>query len=428
MPEPAADMRSLEGAVLQGRYVLTKLIGEGSFGAVFKSQQQFIGVPIRRVAVKVSRLTGLEVGTARDLFADAFTLAAAFDELRDAPARNHLVHVYDAGITDDDGRGFVVMEYIEGTTLQDQFRSFARVPAAQLLKWVRQICVALRGLHALPTPLVHRDLKPDNVLLGVDLSVRVVDFGLAARLIAHGFVPGVAGTVDYMAPETAKGVSYPSSDVYSLGLILYEGLTGQLPFAHLCPPLDLPAALHQDWLYDTKRSVRAVPPSRRSNTSTPALDAIVLRCLAFEPFERYRHAGELLEAIDAMDSGSLPLSQMALMDGRRLRGEGDLAGARRALKRGLASQPEGKQVRFELLRELAHTLAALGEPLLATDPLVKAWELADDSGLLRTRAERAELLNELARLFAGGGNAYQAERYDARARAEKEGGRVVQRP
>jgi len=412
-------MRSFEATTVRDSYLLEQLIGEGMFGAVFRSEQRFVGVPIRRVAVKLSKHTGLDPETARDIFADAFVLARAMDEMRDTEARRHLVHVYDLGILEDDGRGFVVMEYVHGTTLEEQFTSLTRVPAPLLVKWARQICLALRGLHTLPTPVIHRDLKPDNVLLGVDLAVRLVDFGLAAKLLAHGYVPGVAGTVAYMAPETSQGRSVPASDVYSLGLLLYRGLTGKLPFEHLAPPLDLPSSLHQEWLFEQKRALRVMPPSERSNTSTPALDAVVLRCLEFDPHDRYRDAGELLDALDL--DRSAPPGEVARSEGRRLREEGDDAGARRTLEAALLERSLPVDTRFAMLRELGALMLDAGDAAGAADRLLEAWRMANGTAVLRTRAERAQLLEEVAEAYGRVGNGYQARRYRDKAAAELDG-------
>lgn len=433
MPERPAvpvPMRSFRGTTVRDTYLLQELIGEGNFGGVFLSEQQFLGEPIRRVAVKLSKHIGLDVSTARDMFSDAFILARAMDEMADVRARSHLVHLYDVGVIEPEGRGFVAMEYVQGTTLAAQFESFERVPAPQLIKWATQICTALAALHRLPTPVVHRDLKPDNVLLGTDLAVRVVDFGLAARLLAHGVVPGVAGTVAYMAPETSQGRSTPASDVYSIGLILYEGLTGKLPFAHLVPPLDLPHALHTDWLFDKKATVRAVPPSSRSNTSTPGLDAVVLRCVAFDPARRYQDAGELLQDLELLGGPApKPSAELRLEEARRLRAGGDLAGAGAALRAGVAAAPLSPEVRFALLRELGQVMGAADDHAAAADALLSAWEETSRSVVLRSREERAALLDELAGAYAAAGNHYQAGWYGDLARAERSGtgGRIAGR-
>jgi serine/threonine protein kinase len=432
--EPDVDLRSLEGRIVSGRYLLRQCIGEGAFGAVFLSEQQLFGVPIRRVALKLSKHRGLKVDEARELFADAILLAEAMDSMTDVEARRHLVHVYDAGIADDVGsHGFLVMEYVEGTTLAKQFTSFrGRVPEGQLVKWVGQICKALKGLHGLPRPLLHRDIKPDNVLLGVDQSVRLVDFGLAAKLLDLGYAPGVAGTVTYMAPETSQGESVPASDIYSLGLLIYEGLTGGLPYDHLIPPTTLPETLHSQWLYDRKRREPVVAPSARNGTVGPALDKIVLRCLEFDPKNRYHSVAELLSELSKpKSSADDPLEQA-----KTLRDSGDLDGARRLLEAGLPAHGSPGDSHFPLLRMLGDVLWLQHERVLRDpDPAVarelaadravrlkQAWELTKHGALVRSRAERGKLLGQIADSYEAAGNPFQAQRYRRMQENELRGG------
>ena len=405
-----AALQLLTGKTLRGSYVLEELVGEGNFGAVFRSEQQFLGLRVRRVAVKLSKQTGLTVETARDIFADAFLLAQALDEMTAVTARSHLVQVYDLGIAAEfENRGFLVMEYVQGSSLAAQFASYRRVPAPLLLKWVRQICLALEGLHSLVPPVLHRDLKPDNVLLGVDRQVRLIDFGLAAKLLHLGFVPGTVGTLGYMAPETSRGESVPASDVYSVGVILYQGLTGQLPFAHLVPPLDLPQALLSDWLYHQKSSLQVLPPSLLNNTVQPWLDQVVLRCLAFNPSQRFLHAGELLEALQPPPAP--PDGEDALCEGRQLLALGDLPGARQAFERGLFAGTVSDETRFKLVWELGQALAAAAEHRDAAARLSEAWGCAAGRGFIRTAGERISLLEQLIAAYRNSGNSYQASRH-----------------
>lgn len=337
------DLRSFEGRVINDRYLLTKWIGGGAFGAVFLSEQRILGRPVRRVACKISRDAGMTEEDAQEKFADILRLAEAMDGLTDSEARRHLVHVYDGGLAHDaGGRAFLVMEFVQGTTLAAQFATLKTVPAKLLFNWARQICVALRGLHALDQPLLHRDLKPDNVLLGSDLTVRLIDFGLAARLLESGTVPGVAGTLTYMAPETSQGQSVPASDLYSLGVLMYEGLTGRLPYEHLIPPPGMPDSLHGDWLYQQKKVGRSVaPPSRLNNTVTRETDAVVLRCLEFDPARRFRSAAELLDALAVAEAGAHrpPPGENALEQARKQAADGDPAAACHTLRTCLDSPP-----------------------------------------------------------------------------------------
>jgi eukaryotic-like serine/threonine-protein kinase len=409
---PPVDMQDFVGKTLRGTYLLKEFIHEGNFGAVYLSEQQFLGMPIRRVAVKLSKHTGIQLETARDLFADAFLLAQAMDEMTDSEARSHLVHVYDMGLLpEQDNRAYLVMEFIQGSTLADQFASYHRVPAPLLKKWTVQICRAIHGLHQLVPPVLHRDLKPDNVLLGVDRYVRVVDFGLAAKLVAHGYVPGVAGTLTYMAPETFRGESIPASDVYSIGMIMYEGLTGKRPFDHLLPPVDMPEGMQAEWIHSQKSRVRATPPSTWNNTVTPEMDAIVLRCLEFHPARRYLNAGELLQALEEPAAPADAAQTLNLEAARRLSAEGDFESSRQLLEQALQNKPASRELHFNLLYELG-CLLLQAEDSAAVARLVEAWKLTETSAILRTRLERAALLQKIADAFRLAHNEYQAHRYE----------------
>ncbi|MDT0341987.1 serine/threonine-protein kinase [Streptomyces litchfieldiae] len=415
VPDPdGADLRSFTGRTIDGRYELTEWIGGGVFGGVFRSEQRILGRPVRRVACKLSRRGGMTEAAARELFTDVLLLAGTMDGLTDAEARRHLVHVYDGGLAVDAGRrAYLVMEYVPGTTLAAQFRSLPRVPVGQMVTWARQICVALRGLHTLPTPLVHRDLKPDNVLLGTDLTVRLIDFGLAGRMVAAGYAAGVAGTLHYMAPETSRGQSLPASDLYSLGLLIYEGLTGRHPFGHLVPPPGLPDSLHGDWLHRQKQLVTPAPPSELNNTVSRAVDDLVLRLLRFDPERRFRNAGEVLDALAGARSGRpRPPAERAREEAAALLAEGDRRGARRVLERCLDAHPDlAPDARFAVLDQLADVLDALDDPARSADRLAAAWLLVKDSALLRTREERAALLARTEARYRRAGNTFQADQF-----------------
>lgn len=421
-PDDDVDIRVFQGRTVDGRYRIGEFLGAGAFGGVFRGAHTVLGRKLRTVAVKLSKKAGMTAEDVHDVLSESFLLAEAREALKDFDVRRHLVDVYDAGLATELGdRGFVVTEFVEGTTLAAQFTGYRRVPPTMLLKWATQICRALGGLHTLDPPLLHRDLKPDNVLLGTDLTVRLVDFGLAAKLLDRGGVPGVAGTLDYMAPETSCGESVPASDVYSLGLLLYEGLTGRHPFAHLVPPADLPDRLYPEWLYDQKRVFPAEPPSRWSHTVDKALDALVLRCLEFVPARRCHDGSELLaelERVAAPPTGA----EAALDEAGRYGVEGDRRSAARVLEAALRSPSLSKPEEFRLLRELGEVLLSEGDHAEAARRFVLAWELTRNSTLLRTRAERAALLAQAAGAYEQAGNEFQAHRYRDLSAKERGGG------
>jgi serine/threonine protein kinase len=391
------------------------MIGEGNFGVVYKGQQLFLGKPARPVAIKICKHDGITPETARDVFGDAFLLAEAMDEMTSSEAKSHLVHVYDVSIAPEiNGLGYLVMEYVRGTNLEKQFGTDRRISASQLLKWMRQACVTIEGLHTLNPPIIHRDLKPDNVLLGVDLSVRLVDFGLSARLLSLGIVPGVAGTLKYMAPETTQGKSVPASDVYSIGLMLYRGLTGKLPFDHLVPPLDLHPKSHGPWLYQKKKTYKIAPPSALNNTVSPPLDTIVLRCLAFEPEERYHNAQALRQALDTPDSTTMDWKDVILETDQLFSLKHDDK-ALSVLEQALKNPSHPSDGRFYLLRQRGRCLENLKKPLCAAKYYEEAWELVEESAILKNLQERAELLRTIAHCYGTAGNPYLKNRYENQA-------------
>jgi serine/threonine protein kinase len=302
---PPLEQRLL-GQTLAGKYKLVEVRAAGAFGTVFQAHQYFCQEFVRPVAVKVSRQTELTEETAPHLFGDALILArllaggTAGDE-----GRRHLVHIYDMGLLPEhDNRAFLAMEYVDGAPLLSHMRAAGRVSVAIGLRFVKQICRALALIHG--QGAVHRDLKSDNILVDRRGVVRVVDFGLAAFADRRlGFAPGSLGTFTYMAPETLHGRSTPASDVYSLGLLLYELFTGGGPHLTAPWPTDDKDDRRDEHLR-IKTGLHFPPPSEVQNeirNDYRWLDALVLRCLETDPGRRFADAGKLLAAIEACQAG-----------------------------------------------------------------------------------------------------------------------------
>jgi tRNA A-37 threonylcarbamoyl transferase component Bud32 len=264
---------------------ILSLLGQGGMGAVYKARQTKLD---RLVAVKI-----LPPEVARDpAFAERFTREAQSLARLNHP---HIVTVHDFG--DVDGLYYFTMEYVAGSNLRDLLEAGA-LPPAQAGDIVRQLCEALEYAH--DEGLVHRDIKPENILLDKKGRVKVADFGLA-RLV--GLTPAyltltgtheVMGTLLYMAPEQMKRTHSVDhrADLYSLGVVLYEMLTGELPLGRFAPP-------------SHKAAVNA------------QLDQVVLRALAREPAERYQDAGtmkrDLVAALEAVPApGRAQAAQPAL--------------------------------------------------------------------------------------------------------------------
>ena len=312
---PDDNMGALfEGKVIERRYRILKLLSQGNFGAVFHSRLEIFDEPLRDLAIKVTKQTQLDRDTAKSVFAEAILLTRLYDQIDDPAARLHIVPVYDLGLLEEhDRRGFIVMGLIRGIgsgktrinppdTLEDEIGRYAQgMPVDVALELFRQICLGMSAVHKLG--IIHRDLKPDNILLTDSGQIRVVDFGLAAALDEIGSADGVAGTHRYMAPETARhGRSDSRSDVYSLGIILHEMLTGEYPFRHLLPPAGLSQDQRNDWVLQQKAKIHLSPPSSINSSVEPWLDRIVSDCLAFDANSgRPSNAGELLDLLNNTD-------------------------------------------------------------------------------------------------------------------------------
>jgi hypothetical protein len=257
-----------------GRYRIEKVLGQGGFGQVFLAWDEELH---RRVAIKVATRMATADAT------EARTVARL-----DHP---HIVPVHDVGRTEQ-GQLFIVSKLIEGRDLASCIKA-RRLPLEQSARLVSTIAGALHYAHE--QGLVHRDVKPDNVLLDESGRPYVCDFGLALRDEDYGTGPQLAGTPAYMSPEQARREGHRvdrRTDVYSLGVILYELMTGERPFAGGVQEV-LRLIAHEE-----------VTPPRQRNPAVPAeLERICLRCLAKRAADRYATAAELAAELQAFGQG-----------------------------------------------------------------------------------------------------------------------------
>ncbi|TWF96922.1 serine/threonine-protein kinase [Kitasatospora viridis] len=256
--------------VLAGRYELVEFIGRGGMGEVWEGRDTVIGRP---VAVKL--LPQQNSPDAVELF---------FREARTAGALNHrgVVTVHDIGQDPADGTLFLVMELVQGSNLATQLRTYGPPPVPTALDLVAQAAAALAAAHQ--AGVVHRDLKPANLMLTTGGDVKVLDFGIARYMAATHQSSQVMGTLAYMAPERFAGAPGDArSDLYALGCVLYELLTGTPPFQDGDPLAMMTAHLH--------RAPDA--PGLRRGDLPAELDAMVLRLLAKDPAARPASAAEL---------------------------------------------------------------------------------------------------------------------------------------
>lgn len=292
------------GQVIDDRYRVDKFLAEGGFGAVFKGSHIKFGKKIRDIAIKIIK-TEIPEGEEKKIFAEAFIQLKAEADITETITREKLIKVYDFGVILPERRGYIVMEFISCTNLQKEISDFnGIVPENISLKYIEGICQGLAFLHQMTPPLIHRDLKPDNILITDKKSIKIADWGLAARLNeTFNWVEGVCGVPLYMAPETLtdKGISFTESDVYSLGIIWYEMLTGKTPFEDRYPPNGEEGLAAANWRRERRRTMRPVPPVKLNNTCSERISNIVMRCLEYNYSQRYKDAGALLSAIRSKD-------------------------------------------------------------------------------------------------------------------------------
>ncbi|HEU4658590.1 MAG TPA: protein kinase [Capillimicrobium sp.] len=207
------------GTLLSDRYRLEARIGHGGMSTVYRALDTVLERP---VAIKLMH---------REIASDSDQLERFRREARSVAQLNHphVVTVIDAG--EDDGTPYIVLEYVEGETLKDRIRRFGRLPIVEAIAYAIEIARALGAAHE--RGIVHRDIKPQNVLVDQEGSAKVTDFGIARSLEEEGLTADgrVLGTTDYVSPEQALGHAVTGqSDLYSLGIVLYEMLTGDVPF------------------------------------------------------------------------------------------------------------------------------------------------------------------------------------------------------
>jgi beta-lactam-binding protein with PASTA domain/tRNA A-37 threonylcarbamoyl transferase component Bud32 len=261
--------------IIDGRYRVLRKLGSGGMADVYCAQDQQLG---RRVAVKLLYRHFAE----DEQFVERFRREASSAAGLQHP---NIVGIYDRG--EWNGTYYIAMEYIEGRTLKDVIRERGPAPPEAAVDIVLQILRAARFAHQ--RGIVHRDIKPHNVLIDDDGRVKVTDFGIARAGASDMTETGlIMGTSQYLSPEQAQGKPVDArSDLYSIGIVLYEMLTGSVPFDAESP---VAVALKQV-------SEAPVPPRQLNPEIPPALDAVVLRALEKDPARRFADADEFIAAL-----------------------------------------------------------------------------------------------------------------------------------
>lgn len=308
------------GAVLADRFEIVEFLGAGSFGEVYQARQLLFGRSFRNVALKLFAEGVVTSENAREILNDALVVFGLLDENPSLDIAAHLVQVYDMGIVSTPApRAFMTMKLISGKkTLRSEvyrFRHGGGMPVSLSLRYIRELLLPLAWMHSLETPVVHGDLKPENVMIADDSRLVLVDFGLAARMPL-----GVrGGTIAYDAPEKLVGLlGGPAADVYSVGVIWYELLTGQHPFkdvgleatakgdvdgytqSHIaarkwpiCSKDKLPVAQQQS------RITPASEINRDLAEQHPQLELLLSKCMMDDMSERFPNARVLLDSISS---------------------------------------------------------------------------------------------------------------------------------
>ena len=266
---------NLESVVLQGRYEIIEKIGTGGMSNVFRAKDLKLG---RMVAIKVLK----------DEFCTDLNFVEKFKREAQAAASllgENIVNIYD--VVDEGRYHFIVMELVDGITLKEYIRIKGKLDITEGVSIAIQVARALKTAHA--QHIVHRDIKPQNILITDDSKVKVADFGIARAVSEQTVNANAIGSVHYISPEQARGGRCDArSDIYSLGITMYEMFTGRVPFTGESTVAVALAHLEQ----------AMTPPSVYNNKISPNLERIILKCTKKDPANRYQNITELLDDLE----------------------------------------------------------------------------------------------------------------------------------
>ncbi len=264
--------------IIRSRYLVSRKLGEGGMSDVYLATDTLLN---REVAIKILR---------QELSIDPVNLLRFQREANAASKLNHphIVEIYDVG--EEDGRHYIVMEVVRGKTLKELIQTRGALDVKEAIFLMRQVISALA--HAHTHNIIHRDIKPQNILVKDDGTIKIADFGIAMAMDATQLtqVDSVMGSVHYMAPECARGeVASVQSDVYALGIVFYELLSGQVPFA---AEVSVQVAL--------KHMQEQFPSIKELNPTIPqSIENIILKATAKHKGNRFDSANDMLASLDA---------------------------------------------------------------------------------------------------------------------------------
>ncbi|MGM0689451.1 MAG: Stk1 family PASTA domain-containing Ser/Thr kinase [Bacillota bacterium] len=366
------------GKILAGRYELIEKIAEGGMARVFRGRDLLLK---RTVAVKVlkDQMTG-----------DAAFIRRFEREAQSAAALSHphIVNIYDVG--EQDGTYFMVMEYVDGKNLKQYIREKGRLPAQEAVKITRQIADALEQAHK--AGVVHRDIKPQNILFSHDGKVKVTDFGIAIAGDGVTVTVGdeIIGSVQYIAPEQARGsLAGKQSDLYSLGIVLYEMVTGKVPFDG-----ESPVAVAMKHIQE-----QIVPPRQLVSDLPEALEHIILKAVQKDSADRYKSAAELLEDLYYSEEKGVPGINPALTRNNKSGSEENDTILRPSqvnqIKNDYAASPRKKRTWLKVLLVLIFLGSIVGVAIHMISSYVFVPEVAVPEVKGLSQSEASRLLREI---------------------------------
>lgn len=275
---------------IRDTYTIDRFLGEGAFGVVYKVRHKYLGIQ----ALKIFHQGSISKEQEPVLFNEAFVLSRITHE--------NVVRVYEANTFNYDGNRYcyIAMEYVEGGTLADYIETEIKLSINIAIKLQKDICCGLSKLHNTKPPLVHRDVKPQNIMLSMqnnNLVAKVSDFGLAKHVDPVTRITEAAGTLAYLPPEGFWDYESPASDVFSSGIIFYIMVTG-------VPPYKMPSGYQATKKNEIKTAIKASrnkkpdPPSKFNTDLDSEIDGIILKALEPDMKNRFSTAKEFYNAIE----------------------------------------------------------------------------------------------------------------------------------
>ncbi len=275
-----------EGQKVNETYEVERFLGEGAFAEVYRVKHRFLG----RQAMKVFKSLGMTINEIESMLGEALLLSQI--------GHPNIVRVFDANISKSKKGdfGYFTMEYVAGGSLDKFWQSYGNriIPVEDTVQIIKQICFGLSVAHSEDPPIIHRDIKPQNILIGYDangIRARVSDFGLAKHVNPLTLLASAKGTKIFKSPEVFKNNNSDSSsgDVWAIGCILYLLLTDRLPFAEIA---------ESEFFEYANFKTPIIPPGRINLSVNTLLEKITIKALEIDPLKRYRNAMELLKDLN----------------------------------------------------------------------------------------------------------------------------------